>query len=273
MTWQDVARRDLRSVYRSRLGLGVAILTLAFSFGSVGLIAYLSNGYRPDVSEAILVLSSVLSFVVPLLALLSSYSAIVGERTTGSVRFLLGLPNSRAEAFFGKFVSRSLVVLAPLAVGMFGAAVVVAGFYEGEPFAPILVLTLVSALLGLLFVGLGLTASAMANTDTQAVGLVVSIFVALRAGWPVVQWLGTLNLDYADPRPAWFFWFGRINPLNAYIRVTDVLRPEMSHPLVSQAAELDSVVLTPEFALVVLVCWTIAVPIVGVSYFRQRDML
>ncbi|WP_158058292.1 ABC transporter permease [Halorussus halophilus] len=273
MTWQDVARRDLRSVYRSRLGPAVAILTLAFTVGSVALMAYLSNGYRPDTDQAVLVLSSVLSFVVPLMALLSSYSAIVGERTTGSVRFLLGLPNSRAEAFLGKFVSRSVVVLAPLAAGMFGATVVVEGFYQGGSFAAVPVIALVSAILALLFVGFGLTASAMADTDTQAVSLAVGIYAVLRAGWPVAQWLGTRHLDYADPKPEWYFWFGRINPLNAYIRVTDVLRPEMYHPLITRTSELDSVILSPEFALVVLACWTISVPLVGLAYFRQRDML
>ena len=273
MTWQDVARRDLRSVYRSRLGPGVAVLLVAFTVGSVSLMAYLSGGYRPEMQSAVLVVASVLSFVLPLVALMSSYSAIVGERTTGSVRFLLGLPNSRAEAFVGKFVSRSLVVLAPLALGMVGAAVVVSGFYQGGSFAFVLLLALVSALFALLFVGLGLTASAIANTDTQAVGLAVGIFAVLRAGWPAAQWVGLQSMDNPYPRPDWYFWVGRVNPINAYVRISDAFRSEMSSPLLTNPYEVDIVALSPEFALAVLACWTVAAPVAGFVYFRRRDVL
>lgn len=274
MTWQDVARRDLRSVARSRLGPAVALLLLACTVGAVSLMAVLASpGYPPGMRDAVLVLGSVLSFAIPLAALLGSYSAIVGERTTGSVRFLLGLPNSRRDAYVGKFVSRSLVVLVPLGVGLLAAGFVVAATFDGGSFLGVVLLGLASVVYTLFFVGLGLTASTIAETDTQAVALAVGAYLLFRVAWPALQWVGVHAFDNPYPRPAWYFVLGRLNPLNSYIRATAVLADIEYHPLLTHPDEIQSVVLSVEFALVVLCVWALVAPVVGLVNFRDRDLL
>lgn len=43
-----------------------------------------------------------------------TYGAILHERNSGSIRFLLGLPNSRRDIVVGKFLGRSGTVAVPL---------------------------------------------------------------------------------------------------------------------------------------------------------------
>jgi ABC-2 type transport system permease protein len=324
VSWREVFRRDLRSVYRSRTGTAVAATVALFTVLVVGLMgvaadfflvaavgtlvtigallvmtfvgsprtvavfvaaftavallltAVLASPERPPrMRMAVTFVGGSLSLVVPLAGLLGSYAALVGERTTGSVRFLLGLPNSRDDAFAGKYLSRGLVVVVPVVVGTALAGVIVAATFQEGAFLPILGIGLLSVPYALLFVGLGLTASAYAETDARAVAVVVAVFALLRAGWPGLQWLGlqSIPLELRRPRPEWYFWLGRVNPLNAYVRLTAEFTERGTHPLITTERGISTVATTPEFAAFVLFAWTLIAPVAGLLYFRERDLL
>jgi ABC-2 type transport system permease protein len=254
----------------------VAASVAGFTLLALLLTATLSSPeYRPDNRMAVLVVSGALSMVLPLVGLIGSYAALVGERTTGSVRFLLGLPNSREDAYLGKYLSRSLVVLVPLVAGVLLAAVVVGTSFEDGSFLALVGVGLVSVPYALVFVGIGLTASAVADTDNRAVAMVVGAFVVLRAGWPALQWVGLQSLPRMQryPRPEWYFWFGRVNPINAYVKASEAFLASDGHPLITEARGLSSVAITLEFALFVLLAWAVAAPLVGYWYFQRRDLL
>jgi ABC-2 type transport system permease protein len=329
MTWRDVVRRDLLSVYRSRVGTAVTavlalstvvaagffalvpnvgvlgpvggLLTLVVLLGLVflgsprsiaavvGLFTALALGlalalapetpangeFRPPMRLAVQAVGGGLSFLLPLVALLGSYGALVGERASGSVRFLLGLPNSRADAYVGKYVSRALVVCVPLVVGLALTGLIVQVTFEDGSMLGVLGVAAVSVPYGLLFVGIGLTASSYADTPTRAVAVVVSAFTILRAGWPAVQWLGLQGVRDPYPRPEWFFWIGRLNPINAYVKLTTLFADfEYGHPLLTQADDVVVPVATSHwFAAVVLLAWTVLAPVAGLLYFDERDLL
>jgi ABC-2 type transport system permease protein len=263
----------MRSAYRSRAAPTVAVLLLLASVGvAVGIVVI--SATRPDNSAGSVVLGSVLSFVVPVVALVGTYGAIVGERTTGSVRFLLGLPNSRADAYLGKYVARSLVVLVPLLVGTLAAAAVVAFGYRDGSFLDTMVLGLAGIPFALVFVGVGLTCSAIADSDTRAVAAAIGAFILFRVGWPALQFVLLSRLDDQYPRPEWYFELGRINPINAYVAVTAAPTNVEFHPLLTRPGpNVDSVVVEPWFGAAVLLGWALLAPVGGYLYWRQRDVL
>lgn len=282
MTWRHVFRRDIKSGYRSRNFPAVALLMVLSTFGIVALMAFLANPeYPPPMNVAVMILGGIISFLVPLAALLSTYSAIVGERTTGSVRFLLGLPNSRRDVFVGKFLSRSFSIVVPLLGGMVLSGLVVASSFEDGAFLPIVGLGLLGAVYAVLFVAIGLGASVYADTDTRAVAIVIGVFALLRAGWPAIQWAGLETMADPWPEPEWYFWLGRVNPINAFVKLTTAFGDVENHPLLTRpysgeygdAPPLETVATSMEFAAVVLAVVTIVAPVVGFLYFRQRDML
>ena len=83
-------------------------------------IAYGFSGYALSATETVVelfkVLGMVLAFLLPIVALVATYMAIAGERESGGVKFLLGLPNSRRDVFLGKLASRLGVVTAGVAI-------------------------------------------------------------------------------------------------------------------------------------------------------------
>ena len=269
----------------------IAITVLAFTVVAVGLTFLVAGlrpaeAARPPMQLAVVSVGSALSFLLPLVALVGSYAALVGERETGSVRFLLGLPNSRTDAYAGKYLSRAAVVLVPLAVGLGLTAVVVELTFADGSVLGILGLTAVSIPYALLFVGIGLSASAYADTSNRAVAVVIAAFVVYRVGWPAIQLLGLQSLDDPYPRPEWFFWVGRTNPINAYVKLTTLFAEfEFGHPLISSPgrgfvgpdtaseAAVNTIATSHWFAAVVLLAWTVLAPIAGLLYFRDRDIL
>jgi len=237
-------------------------------------------GGPPDGDAAVLVVGSLLSFLVPLVGLLGGYAALVGERETGSVRFLMGLPNTRDDAYLGKFISRSGAVVVPLVVGLLAATVAVALTFEGGPVLALVGVAAVTVPYAVLFVGVGLTASALADSSARAVAAVAGVFAVFRAGWPALQWLGLQGVEDPYPRPEWYFWVGRLNPMNAYVKLTTAFADtEFGHPLLSTPAAdvagtaAGSLPTTVGFAAVVLLGWTALAPLAGLLYFRERDLL
>ncbi|NHN60990.1 ABC transporter permease subunit [Halorussus rarus] len=326
MSYRDVCRRDLTSVYRSRTGTAVSAILALSTVVAVGLFAlaadvaalagvgglltvgallalvFLGNpkqiagvvvgftalavaltlalsdparGVRPSMSFAVVTIGSALSFLLPLVGLVGSYAALVGERETGSVRFLLGLPNSRDDAFLGKYLSRAAVVVVPLVVCLALTGVIVAATFEDGSFLGMVGLTAVSIPYALLFVGIGLTASAYADNSNRAVAAVIAAFAVLRAGWPAFQFVLLQGVENPFPRPEWYFWIGRLNPINAYVKLTTLFaNVEHGHPLVTTPYEpLASAATGYPFAAVVLLGWTALAPVAGVLYFRGRDLL
>ena len=325
MSWREVARRDVRSVYRSRTGPAVAALVALFTVVPVGLMALAADVFvvaavggvitvgallgmvffgtpraiaayvvvftglavlwtaaianpqnPPDMGLAVIGVGGGLALVVPIVAMLASYAAIVGERTTGSVRFLFGLPNSRQGAYAAKYLSRAGVVCVPLVVGLLLAAVIVGASFENGSFLGVVGVLFVTLPYALCFVGVGLAASAWADTDNLAVAVVVSVYALLRVGWPSVQRLA-IEMSAAEhyERPAWYFWFGRVNPMNAYARLLGVFVPDGGgFPLVPLSDEpVAPVATSAEFALIVVVVWAVLAPLVGLGYVRHRDFM
>lgn len=91
----------------------------------------------------------------------------------------------------------------------------------------------------------------------------------IRAGWPAAQSL-LQSVDEPYPGPEWFFWIGRGNPINAYVKLTGRFAEfEHGHPLLSYPDEtVQTVATTHWFAAVVLLAWTVAAPAFGLLYFR-----
>ena len=257
----------------------IAGVVVAFTVLAVVLTLALADPqsarYRPQMALAVVTVGSALSFLLPLVCLVGSYAALVGESETGSVRFLLGLPNSRDDAYLGKYLSRAAIVVVPLVVCLALTGVIVAATFRDGSFLGMLGLTLVSIPYALLFVGIGLSASAYSDTSNRAVAVVLAAFVALRVGWPGLQFVLLQGVENPYPRPEWYYWIGRLNPINAYVKLT-TLFADVGHgqPLITTPYEpVSSVALSYPFAAAVLLVWTALAPLAGLLYFRKRDLL
>lgn len=255
-----------------------------FAISAVTLALVLSDTEPSgEVDGAVLLVAGILSFVVPLVALVASYGAVVGERETGSVRFLLGLPNSRDDAYAGKLCSRTGAIVAPLVVALVLTGIVVTltvdpGSARPSGLVLMLGLALITLPYVLVFVGIGLTASAYADSSNRAVAAVIAVFGFLRVGLPALQevvWALTRppDLSASATRPAWFFWSDRLNPINAYLQTTSLLVEGEVPIVVTPTEPVAPVATSVAFAVVVLLAWAVLAPLAGLRYFRDRDLL
>ena len=103
-----IAGKEFRDRIRNLWVLSVALIFSLFALA----IAYFGTaqqgavGFRGiDVTVASLV--SLVIYLVPLIALILGYDAIVGERERGSMELLLSMPITRSEILLGKYIGLS----------------------------------------------------------------------------------------------------------------------------------------------------------------------
>jgi ABC-type Fe3+ transport system permease subunit len=114
-------------------------------------------------------LALALVWILPIVALVASYMSIAGERETGSIKLLLGLPNTRTDVVLGKAVGRSLTVIIPLLVAFGLAALINIAMYNEVLLGDFALFTALTLLYGFVFtvIGVGLS-SAFASTSKAA---------------------------------------------------------------------------------------------------------
>ncbi|MBK6849115.1 MAG: ABC transporter permease subunit [Proteobacteria bacterium] len=115
------------------------------------------------------------SLFIPLVALVLSHDAIVGERERNTLGLLLSLPVGRFEVVAAKFLGRGLALVLSIALGL-GAAIAVAGGEQAGVLAKLLVPTL---LLGLVFLSLGVLVSSLTSRTVVAASTVIVLWFGL----------------------------------------------------------------------------------------------
>jgi ABC-2 type transport system permease protein len=183
-----IVRDDFRNTRRSYVVLGVIGVLTAF----VGLIVFSVEEFHADAFRALFDVSFFFFLVFPLILIPLTYLSIAGDRERGSVKHALGLPNSRAEYVFGKFVSRGSVAVAAVLVAVAVAFIVGAVLYA-NPIDPIrfawfaVVSVLFVASLTAIFVAL----SALTERRSRAMFGIISVYFLLGPFWfgflPVVS--------------------------------------------------------------------------------------
>lgn len=172
-----LAAKELRDRLRNRWVLAVALVFAVFSL----VITYAGGAQQGTVGLrslefTITSLVSLVIYLVPLIALMLGFDAIVGERERGSLDLLLALPITRLELLLGKYLG----LAAALALAMLGGLATV-GVMLGQRFGAAgwfhyggFVLT--SLLLGLAFLSLAVALSVLARDRTRASGLAIALW-------------------------------------------------------------------------------------------------
>ena len=168
-----IAGREVLAGIRNRwmlaasLLLGVLALTLAF-VGSTpaGPVA------ASRLAITVVSLSSLSVFLVPLIGLLVSYDALVGEVERGTMPLLMTYPVTRWRIVLGKFAGQVAILAIATVIG-FGVAALITGLGEGgdaEAWRAFGVMVGGSILLGAAFIALGTLFSAVVAERGTAAG-------------------------------------------------------------------------------------------------------
>ncbi|GGL46955.1 ABC transporter permease subunit [Halocalculus aciditolerans] len=260
MSWDAVARKDYADAVRSKWVWGVAVfLTLI-----VTLVAYFVGA---DSSNQVLnpLLSFVVTPLIPLVSLIVAYSAIVGERESGSLKLLLSLPNSRADVVVGKLVGRTAAVATPIVLGLlvpFLAFLIAPTRLDAPAYVGFVALTVV---LATAYVSIAVGASAAVSSRIRAMALAVVLYFIFVPLWNAVQLPLRFYLLFSggnfpvDPQLVYQL-LGTLNPGGAYKQLTNaVLAGDFSGQWLPLSAA-------------VLLAWIIVPPALGLLAFERADL-
>ena len=194
MSFATIVRDDFRNARRSYVVLGVIGALAAF----VGLIVYSVADYHEDAFRALFDVSFFFFLVFPLILIPLTYLSIAGDRERGSIKHALGLPNTRAEYVFGKFVSRATVAVAAVLVAVAVAFVLGIALYA-DPVDPLrfVKFAAISALFVASLSGIFVACSALTARRSRAMFGVIAAYFVLGPFWlgnfPVVSLQALVN--------------------------------------------------------------------------------
>ncbi|WP_353146935.1 ABC transporter permease [Pollutimonas bauzanensis] len=176
-----IVGKEIRDGLRNRWVLATALLLamLALSLGFLG--SSPTGAVKVDpLTVTVVSLSSLSIFLVPLIAMLLAYDAIVGEIDRGTMALLLSYPVSRWQIVVGKFLGHLAVLTLATTVG-YGSAGVALQWAHGtadltawQPFA---FLILASILLGASFLAMGYMISALVRERATAAGIAIGVWL------------------------------------------------------------------------------------------------
>ncbi|CAJ0686111.1 ABC transporter permease [Ralstonia holmesii] len=172
-----VIAKEFHDRIRNRWVLAVTTVLTAFAL----VIAYFGAAQQGEVGlrgmeVTIASLVSLVIYLVPLIALILGFDAIVGERERGSLDLLLSMPITRVELLLGKYLGLAAALACSTVVGfgvvgiLLAVKLPLAAMYHYAGFM------LSSVLLGMTFLSLALLVSVIAADRTRASGVAIALW-------------------------------------------------------------------------------------------------
>ena len=175
-----IAQKEWMDGWRNRWLQSITILLFLLALG----IAYLGGAVAGQIgftslSNTVISLASLAVLIMPLIALLLSYDAIVGEDESGTLLLLSAYPISRFQLFMGKWLGHCAVLGSSIVVGFGSAALVLAittDVQVGELFIAFGIFICSALLLGMSFIAIGMWISNVSRSRAQAAGIALLIW-------------------------------------------------------------------------------------------------
>lgn len=274
MTWPTIARKEFDDALRSRMLWGIVAIIAVMTSLSAG-FSFLIPELEGDAATAIGGASQFAGLLVPIMALIAAYLAVAGERESGSLKVLLGLPPSRGEVLLGKFLGRSGVVAIGLILGFAVSGVVTFVLYGTLPLSAFLGTTALTVLLGVSFVGVAVGISALTATRARAMTIAIAAYLGLTLIWDLVPNGVHLLVTGEMPGqfvPAWFLLVQGLSPTGAYNALAQTLLPGEQTAVVARIGGPVPAYLHPGVFLAILLVWTVVPLFVGYLQFRRADL-
>ncbi len=270
-----IARKEIHQAVRNRWVLASTLLLagLSLSLAFLGSAPTGTVGVRA-LDVVIVSLSSLTIFLIPLIALLISHDAIVGDMERGTMLLLLSYPVARWQVLLGKFIGH-LAVLAfatCLGYGIAAAALIASGSQiDSDSLAAFGAMIGSSVLLGSVFVAVGYLVSALARDRGTAAGVCIGLWLLLVLIYDMAL-LGLLAVDQGRSiSSAAVDAMLLMNPTDVY-RLFNLTGFANVSTFAGMAGLAQSTTLSATILLAVLLLWTIVPLALAALAFSRREL-
>ncbi|GAA0412832.1 ABC transporter permease subunit [Pseudomonas veronii subsp. inensis] len=216
----NMARKEFCDGLRNRWLLAISLLfaVLAIGIAWLGAAAAGQLGFT-SIAATIASLASLATFLMPLIALLLAYDAIVGEDESGTLLLLLTYPLGRGQILLGKFVGHGLILALATVLG-FGCAMLAIALLVDDVQLGLLLwafgrFMLTSTLLGWVFLGLAYGLSSLCAEKSTAAGLALGVWFFFVLVFDLAL-LALLVVGKGQFSPQGLPWLLLLNPTDVY---------------------------------------------------------
>ena len=215
-----IARKELSDSFRNRwlVAISLVFATLALGIAWFGAAASGQVGYA-STPATIASLASLGIFLIPLIALLLAYDAIVGEEEGGTLLLLMTYPLSKSQLLLGKFLGHGLTLALATIIGFGVAGIAIAVLVEDVAIAALAVamgrFVGSTVLLDWGFIALAYLVSVRVSEKPVAAGLALAIWFFFVLIFDLML-LGTLVASEGKLNPELLPWLLMLNPTDIY---------------------------------------------------------
>lgn len=252
-----IAAKEFRDRIRNRWVLAVALIFALFALA----IAYFGAaqqgmvGFRSiDVTVASLV--SLVIYLVPLIALILGYDAIVGEKERDSLELLLSMPITRFEILLGKYLGLALALTSSTVIG-FGAGLLPlatdltphdAYHYGG--------FVLSAILMGMAFLSISMLVSVLAADRVRASGVAIALWFFFVLIFDLLL-MGALVLSNGNLDSNTFAAILMLNPADVF-RLLNIFSSQQVQHMYGLATVMPDSLTNPMVLLAIMLGWIVA---------------
>lgn len=270
-----IAGNEFRCAVRNRWIAATTLLMLALSL-SLSLLGSAPTGSvdADRLGITIVSLSSLSTFLIPLIALMLSYDAIVGEMENGTLLLLLTYPVRRWQIVAGKFIGHTAVLTVATFLG-YGSAGLAVGVMDSnvDPATWLAFLSMCgsSVLLGMAFLALGYLVSVLVRERGTAAGLAVAVWLLFVLLFDMAL-LGALVADQGQTLKAnTVTALLMFNPADIYRMLNLMGTPDIA-ALAGMAGVGEAVALSVPVLVGSLLLWSLVPVGLAILVFKRREL-
>lgn len=271
----SISLKEIRDGLRNRWVVATTLLLVIFAL-VLGMLGTAPTGtVKVDPLTVTLVsLSSLSIFLIPLIALLLSYDAIVGEIERGTMSLLLSYPIDRWEVLAGKFLGHVVILAIATVVGYGVAGVVLHFLYGGSSttawldFSKMIAL---SVFLGASFLSLGYLLSTLVKERATAAGLALFVWLFMVVIFDMAL-IGILVADTKQMISAdTLNYILLFNPADIY-RLLNLVDSENTSVFAGMAGLSEQMNLQVHVLYGALCLWVILPFVIAVMIFNRKQL-
>lgn len=269
-----LARKEIQEGLRNRWVLATTLLLAALALTLTFLGSAPTGNIDAGALDVVIVsLSSLTIFLVPLIALLISHDAIVGEMERGTMLLLLSYPVGRWQVILGKFVGHLAILSFATFLGYGAAAAALAATgvaIDAASWTAFLSMILSSILLGAVFIAIGYLVSALVGERGTAGGIAIGIWLLFVLIYDMAL-LGMLVVDQGRTISAGLLnGLLLFNPTDAY-RLLNLGSGSVG-ALSGMGGIAENVALSPAILITALAVWALVPLAAAALVFTRREL-
>lgn len=263
-----LASKEFRDRIRNRWVLAVALVFTVFSlviayFGTAqqGAVGFLS------IEVTIASLVSLVIYLIPLIALILGFDAIVGERERGSLDLLLSLPVTRLEVILGKYAGLAAALSMSTLIGFGSVILFLLPHLSMNALFHYLGFMLSALLLGCAFLSLAVMISVFASDRTHASGLAIGTWFFFVLAFDLLL-LGALVLLAESAVGGVFPYLLLLNPADVF-RVLNIFSLDEVRTLYGLATVFPETLTNPATLGGIMLLWIVSPLAVAIWRFKR----